>query len=397
MSSMTRRYRTRVVAPIAALAVVLAACGGAEESSDTADDAGDAQDASEDESQEAGSSGDFDPVTLSFASFVTDQNPHMIAFQAWMEEVTERTGGAVTFDTFYGEALCAGPEINACTADGRVDIGFTTATYTPADFPVATVANVPFLTSNLQANVNALNQLYDESDDLRGEFESQNQHLLYFGPVGLPVLAMTTEITSLDDFDGLSIRAVGALGGAFEALGINPVAVAPAEQYESLQRGVLDGSAFTIDGHADFRHFEVADYWYDLGEYSGSYAAMHTSINLDTWNALDPQIQEIMTDVSDSLASTITSEFFLATDERDCATVVEGAAEFGRLQPEDAAEAWADEWGDVLLAEWIERADEAGTSDAAGLADRYIELLEEQEAANPDFRGAGEICVDLAS
>ena len=400
------RYRTRrsprvAIAAFAAVALVATACGADNGDADVAEpdeepaDTEAETDTDDGEAAAVGETIEADPITLSYASFVTDQNPHSVVWETWMEQVTERTDGAVTFETYYGEALCAAPEIASCTTDGRVDIGFTTATYTPADFPAATIANVPFQTSNLQANVDALNELYAGSP-MEQEFEGLNQQLLYFGPVGLPVLASTQPVETLDDLSGMSIRGVGDLGDAFEALGINPVAIAPAEQYESLQRGVLDGAAFTIDGHADFRHFEVADYWYDLGEYTGSYAAMHTAINLDVWNSLSPELQDLMDEVSADVADSITTDVFVPLDERDCGIVVEeGAEHFGPLEPAEEAQAWADEWGDRLLEQWISNATDAGVDDPETLADDYRELLDEYEAANPDFRGAGEICIEI--
>ncbi|WP_372922391.1 TRAP transporter substrate-binding protein DctP [Roseovarius sp.] len=370
--------------------------GEVEDADSAGENADEDTDSAGEDADEDSQMDDIDPVTFTFASFVDDQNPHMLAWQSWMEQVTERTGGAVTFESNYSGALCEAALINSCATDGVIDIGFSTPAYTPSDFPIGGISNVPFQTSNLQANGNALNALYRDTPELQAELEGQNQHLLWYAPADVSVLATTQPVEDLEDLSGRSIRAVGDVVPAFEALGINPVAVGPGEMYESLQRGVLDGAFFPLDGQAGFRHFEVAEYFYDLGQYTGSVAALQTTINLDVWESLDPAIRNVMTEVSEELASSIVDEFFAPAFRRDCELVLEEASDFSEIGPTAEGEAWAAEWGERLMQDWIEGATEAGIEGAEEIASDFLSLLREYEESDPEAARGGTVCLEMA-
>lgn len=85
---------------------------------------------------------------------------------------------------------------------------------------------------------------------------------------------------------GLKMRSNPSLQNTILALGGSPVTMAGGEVYTSLQKGVIDGAAWTLVGVKDFKWNEVADYM--VRPTFGSISMMIT-MNLAKYNSLPPE------------------------------------------------------------------------------------------------------------
>lgn len=102
------------------------------------------------------------------------------------------------------------------------------------------------------------------------------------------------EITSLDDIKGLKIRFAGLGGQVMEQLGASVSLIPGGEIYQSLERGVIDASEFSlpiVDQRLGFA--QVAKYNYFPGWHQ-PFTAFHLIVNLDEWENLTPQDQTIL-------------------------------------------------------------------------------------------------------
>lgn len=317
-----------------------------------------------------------DEVTLIVSSMLTEDHPASRAFDTWMEEVTERTDGRITFETYFNGSLCAAAEALNCAASGTADITFSAIGVHP-ELVITNIGNVPFVTNDLQANQDALNRLYQESDEFQAEFEEgHNQHLLYIHNNTAPILASKPELADLDAIEGLKVRAGGSMITAINALGANPVAIDLAEIYEGIERNVVDAVAFPLESFVDYRLMEVAENVYDLGEYIGSYATNAYSINSDTWAGLGEETQQILTEVSEEIAGTYVADYLEPVMVENCAVLAEEGIEIREIGPEDAGLEYRETAGATAREAWIESA--AGVvEDPAGFFDTYVEYVEE--------------------
>jgi len=75
--------------------------------------------------------------------------------------------------------------------------------------------------------------------------------------VGYGVFA-NKPIATLEDFRGRKFRSLGLQVAMMKALGSATVAVAPAETYSALERGVVEGLTWPLVGVAEFRYHEIA-------------------------------------------------------------------------------------------------------------------------------------------
>jgi TRAP-type C4-dicarboxylate transport system substrate-binding protein len=85
---------------------------------------------------------------------------------------------------------------------------------------------------------------------------------------------------------GMKMRSNPSLQNTILALGGSPVTLAGGEVYTSLQKGVIDGAAWTLVGVKDFKWQEVAGYM--VRPTFGSISMMIT-MNLNKYNSLTPE------------------------------------------------------------------------------------------------------------
>ena len=85
------------------------------------------------------------------------------------------------------------------------------------------------------------------------------------------------------DLTGLKIRITPVYRDFFQALGATVVQTAPGEVYTALERGVVDGYGWPIDGIFDFNWQEKTKFRVDPGFYS---AEVSLVMNLDKWKSL---------------------------------------------------------------------------------------------------------------
>lgn len=79
---------------------------------------------------------DLEPVTLVYQpSGSSPDTPAAVAGHAFAEEIEERSGGKISLDMVWGQAIAGYPEIDDALADGRVDISYHVPIYDPAAYP----------------------------------------------------------------------------------------------------------------------------------------------------------------------------------------------------------------------------------------------------------------------
>lgn len=372
MTTTTKRV-WRYGALAAAGAFLLTSCGQGDSQDENGSQAGD-------EDQE---------VTLTIASPSASET--QTDLQEWMELVTEHSGGSIQFEDFYDGSLCSTTEINSCVSDGRADIGRTSASYHPSEFPITRIGELSFQTNDLQAQALAMHDLYDQSDEMQEEFGNQNQRILYFSPVGPHVLASPSEMSSLEELEGLEIRSTGGQSTNLSALGASPVAISPAEVYEALDRGVLDAASFPLELADNNSIPEVAPYLHDTGEHTEAMIIMHWSMNQETYDNLSADQQQAIDEASAEVVSGIVEEHIKPTTENVCQRLIDAGAEFPEIGDEEEAAQWREDALPPQLEEWKSAAGDF--VDADEFYDTYQQLLSEHETG--EEQTPAQICRSL--
>ena len=95
----------------------------------------------------------------------------------------------------------------------------------------------------------------------------------------------------------MKIRSTGNSAELIKALGGTPVPMSMPESYQSLQKGVVDGSAYPLEANKGWKLGEVTDY--ATCAYSVAYTtAFFVTMNKDKWNLLTPGDQKIIEEIN---------------------------------------------------------------------------------------------------
>lgn len=375
--------RLRLVASIVVTGLAITACGGddADPADETATDAGatSPDDQSTEESSatddETSEPMDVEPVQLTAQSYLGEGSALGSVAAFFYDEVTARTSGAVTFDTYWDGSLVEALGIRDAVADGRLDVGQATHAYNPDDFPITNVTSVPFVTDNVPAVTAALTRLYHEDDAYREEWESQGIRLVAFLGVPPSVLGMAEPVTGLDDLAGQQIRGVDRFIPALETVGANPVSLTAFEVYEALERGTITGYTgipFDVVGALSLQ--EVAPHVVDMGQ--GVYAGAYLAMSLDSWNELDPAVQAVIDEVAAEIPGMIGGAY--ETGEQSSCDLFHEADGSVTVLPEAEVQSWADQMGDSILETWKSAVTATG-ADADAVYASYQSLVAEAE------------------
>ena len=214
---------------------------------------------------------DMEPVELIVQSTAASAGiPDTIGFEAFLDRVTEYSGGKITFDVTYANGIVPVLETDDALVDGRVDIVNWWPQYDPSEYPAsnvmidASVVRDPRMVTGYYSIMAAMQEVALDTPEIVAEYTDKGiTPLNIMSPDGPSIIACSEPINSLADLAGKQIRAGGTVHARqIEELGAIPVSLPYPEVYEALQRGILDCS---FSAHAIFTsggHLEVAPYVY---------------------------------------------------------------------------------------------------------------------------------------
>jgi TRAP-type C4-dicarboxylate transport system substrate-binding protein len=93
------------------------------------------------------------------------------------------------------------------------------------------------------------------------------------------------------DLTGLKIRITPVYRDFFQAIGATVMQTAPGEVYTALERGVVDGYGWPINGIFDFNWHEKTKFRVDPGFYN---AEVSLVMNLDKWKSLSQRQRDLL-------------------------------------------------------------------------------------------------------
>lgn len=214
---------------------------------------------------------------------------------AFMEEVTKRSGGRVQWETFWSSTLGPPTDQFELCERGVVDVVMCSPAYEVGSFPLTTMGELPFSGPNNIEACKILKEMYKEGF-LKKEWTKV--HLIYFYSTdSWSALTRQKKIMKAEDLKGLKLRAKSIPHIRFlELFGATPVQIGAGEVYMALQTGVIEGTLFPQSLIPDLKFHEVSKYNLDL-EALVSQDAIY--MNIDTWNRLPKDIQKIFNDMFD--------------------------------------------------------------------------------------------------
>lgn len=239
-------------------------------------------------------------IKLKFStSFMPPEPPNLQAMHT-LDAIEKKTSGNVKFERHLAGALGGPKEQLGLVKTGAVDIISLHIDQYPQELPLYQITNTEQLVTNAQgvANVTAITQEIAETAKLfEAEQKKNNIKILYFHSNGPTGLTPRFAAKSLADLKGKKVNVITAYQrDVFKEIGWIPVNVAIPELYESLSRGVIDAIFMATAANLPLKWNEVGKSHLYFGD--NTVASTPLAVNLDTWNKLPKEIQQIFIESS---------------------------------------------------------------------------------------------------
>ncbi|MGO4689719.1 TRAP transporter substrate-binding protein DctP [Glaciibacter sp. 2TAF33] len=261
-------------------------------------------------SQKAGAAdaGGFDwskaePVQLTVSSIFAPGNTATNLIEDWMDAVTKATEGVVTFDYYPTGTLHPATEALSAMSSDLTDVTFVSNGFFPDQLPVSNWDDIVVQ--------HALNDFGYPDLNIAGigqqvmHYEGESAALTEMRKAGfiplIPMLSGPAALTCAKEFHtpadlkGRQVRIANAIAqGENESLGMTGVFTPSNEQYEGLQRGVINCAVNATTVVLSGGLLEVSP-WVSFLNTAPSSGA-NWVISTGAWDSLAPEIQTAMRD-----------------------------------------------------------------------------------------------------
>lgn len=288
--------------------------------------------------------------------------------EPWAERIEEASDGRVDIEIYPSMSLGGTPaELIRQARDGVVDMIWTLNGYSPGLFPRTEVFELPNIHINDPIATNlAIADLFDQyfaEEHVGVKVLFQHVH------AGQAIHMASREVRSPDDLAGTTLRIPTRTGAwVVEALGGNPVSMPVPDFPQALSRGVVDGGLIPWEIIPALQLQDLTDYQIELADKGRLGASVfQVSMNLDRWNSLPEDIQQIFLDNSDEDWLREVGQIWRDIDEAGIAIATEaGNAHITLSEEESAAFIEAVE---PVVGRWVDEVGGQGSIDAQAIVD----------------------------
>lgn len=318
------------------------------------------------------------PTKLVYATQATPTSTIVKTDRWFMEEVTKRSGGKITFEVYTAGSLLPAQDLFPGLARGAVDIVTSVpAAYNPNDYPLSNVI-LPYITDKVDAATRAFGELYQTTPSLKQEYEGKGVSMLWTYAGVESTLWTYKPVRTAADLQGMRIRSVQGIAAAFSILGATPVPMSPTEAVEAFKRRAIDGlSSLPFDSSVGLGLHKIGDYVSDGGG-MGVYATWITAVNTRKFSSLAPKAQAIIKEV----AREVPDYYLRQIDEIIAAhaeLLIKDGGKLTAILTSDAEKAvWREKVADQLQKKWLETTAAKGLNGQEVL-DNYIALVRKYE------------------
>ncbi|WP_040609237.1 C4-dicarboxylate TRAP transporter substrate-binding protein [Pseudooceanicola batsensis] len=273
------------------------------------------------------------------------------------ELVSEKTDGEFTMNISYG-GLSKNTENLDGISIGAFEMAQFCAGYHEDKNPTITVLELPFLgVRNLEEEVAVSHMIYDHPA-VQEDLARWNAKLLMTSPMPQYNIVGTGDPRStVEDFEGMRVRATGGLGEAFRAVGAVPTSVPSNEAYNAMDSNVVDTVAFAQHAHLSFRTIDQATWW--TANLNPGTVNCPIVVNMDAYEglsdehreALDSSVDEAIEYYVDNYQNNVLKQWDQILEEKNVTKVEFSEEELQKFR--EATQGIADQWIEEKSAQGI--------------------------------------------
>ncbi|PRY24239.1 tripartite ATP-independent transporter DctP family solute receptor [Aliiruegeria haliotis] len=249
--------------------------------------------------------------------------------EAFMAEVTEKTGGEIKGKVFHNGVLGSQPDAIEQVRLGIIDFAeFSLGPWGPVA-PEANVVSLPFIFKSIDQMHRAMDGAPGEA--LAAGLEKKGVIALgYYDAGARSFYNSKGPINTPEDMTGMKVRVMNndLFVDMIAALGGNATPMAFAEVYQSIKTNVVDGAENNPPSYESTAHYEVAPY-YSISEHLIIPEVL--VIAKKTWDTLTPEQQEIVKEAGKN-STMLQRELWAEREAKSMEVVKAGGVEVNMIE-----------------------------------------------------------------
>lgn len=235
------------------------------------------------------------PLELRMAHGWSPKHHCHVILEKWTKDVEQATDGRVKITIFPGGALSTAVQLYDSTRMGVADMAWFLQGYTPGKFPLTSVVELPFMATSGRQGSQATWALHESSPEMQAEYQGVKVLSLWVVDPGQLITARKV-VTDVEGIKGLKLR-IGSdtLKPTVEVLGAVPILMGIGDLFDSMQKGVVDG---TLLGTSAIRTFKLAPIMKGMTIGNFFVNAQAVGINQKTWEKISAADQKTIMDLA---------------------------------------------------------------------------------------------------
>jgi len=246
-------------------------------------------------------------ISMKLASDQPATAPGEKGFKFFADRIEEETDGQIKITLYPNAVLGDIGELIPQVQAGVLEMAKTSCGWLSSFVPMVDIFSIPYLFRNKEHYWKVLDG--EVGSEIANYTEAAGMKLLFWVDAGARSFYNNVRpIYTPDDLKGLKIRVMASdiMIKTMEAFGASPTTTAFAEVYSALQTGIIDGAENNPPSVDRMKHSEVAKY-YSLNEHM--MIPDNVVINLDVWNKLTKEQQDIFIKVGKEAQEFIKEEW----------------------------------------------------------------------------------------
>ncbi|HET7297751.1 MAG TPA: TRAP transporter substrate-binding protein DctP [Burkholderiales bacterium] len=224
-------------------------------------------------------------TTLRVVSAFAENTQYVKNLMPMIQRLNAEGKGRLQLNFIGGPKAMPPFEVGNAVRTGVVDVAMTTGAFYTNIMPEADalkLTQIPAQELRKNGGYDLINKIWNEKANMQ-----------YLGRVidFTPFHLYLTKKIEKPDLTGLKIRITPVYRDFFQALGATVMQTAPGEVYTALERGVVDGYGWPINGIFDFNWHEKTKFRVDPGFYN---AEVSLVMNLEKWKALNSGQRDLL-------------------------------------------------------------------------------------------------------